>query len=569
MGIPDTRGMAESDSPSPNKPEEIRVEVHFATAQTVPACFAPVCEGLAKEKNVDAKGSVALYDSIVDAKSGKKLVLCVPVSDKKELSAAVEAILSCREQISGRKLVPIVFLKSPNPKVEDLLLRAGCMEILKYDLPVRTLQYKLNRLVKALAVREPAGDDSVEVIRQGGEHGGDKSVHRSGIRTGTGDPEKIDFLDPLDTDKDIWLIRRKNHVKFVQKQFLVEIIGPSPAAGDWVPAELYKSLFPNAPELWAWKPRAHADVFDPSPETWVFIGRKPVYSWVVNRWSFVGETPALHLFKLKTIIASRFLVDDASVDMFPEMKLTFDREYIIKNDLMEILRDDLMREDDPAIKWADRIDSRTIPDHEWKSGDLAPDAGMEINNRLKPSGKGGAGINNKLGSNASAKPVTAKEAEAELIDAIRAELAEVQNDASEREGAVLDEALEKDPSHFRFKSGFEAMEACGLTTSIGGIDFELVGFNPESKEMFLATGEAPLKIGETSEILLAAENLDLPDRYSIPVRVERVISNPDETRVWVVRLLDQKGVLDVKKAQEAVLKRQAEIFAFFKQAKGW
>ncbi len=218
--------------------------------------------------------------------------------------------------LKDRRAVVSIFAKATSPKIEEALLRSGCTEILHFDISAKAFLYKLKRYLLFLKMERTGAVHSVEVKGQqkSKESSPDFFLERSSDSQnkaveGHG---QVVLVDPIKSKYDYWLIRKVPYVHRYKGQWMVELIGPSPAAGKWSLTTKHNALFPGEDLIWEFglrnQPGKFGPLFNAAPAAWVFAGKKPEYSWVFHRWVFLSLNPGMHLVEngkiLETILFS-------------------------------------------------------------------------------------------------------------------------------------------------------------------------------------------------------------------------------------------------------------------------
>ncbi len=473
--------------------------------------------------------------------TGRKGILVVSFTDREELLNLLNLMPRLQPLIVTQKLVVMVFAKVISNKIESVLEKSGCATVLKYDIPARGFIFKLKRHLAELHAGENEARESLEKARRASKRVSWDSESPLAKKK----PVSIEFKDlgnqirlspPLLTRYDYWLFRKTPYIRRYKGHWMVELIGPSPAAGKWKLSARFSELFPEADTLWEWSlrdpPGKYADRFNPSPTAWVFVGKKPEYNWMVNRWAFLGEIPGLYLIEAGKIIEVRFFETEegildisdnssAAIDAFPEMKETYDQEYFLELERLEKQDMTLTLDPPPNLPWSDQSDSATIPPPAWKRHDLTREEGPEWGSDLEQGQKA----------------------------------------EDPRENREPDQTEE-----FTFAIGAQAMRDCGLRASLRGEEIELLSYSEESPVLMFG-GPSELNLKEAVSIDIRSENLG----PSLDFKLVGVISSAqkDESGRGVFQLtLHPDSHKNVVKIREAIDRRQAEVLDFFKKAKG-
>ncbi len=474
------------------------------------------------------------------AESGRKGILVAHFSDREELLNLLNLMPRLQAQITSQKLVVTVFAKVMSDKIETVLEKSGCATVLKYEIPARGFIYKLKRHLAELHAGDVAAKASIEKAK--------KAQKRAAWDAESAQAKKkqgpVHFRDlgnqvrlspPLLTKHDFWLFRKRPYIRRYKGNWMIELIGPSPASGKWKLSSRFSSLFPEADTIWEWvqrePPGKFGDEFNPAPAIWVFIGKKPEYSWVVNRWAFISEVPGLYFIEDGKVLEVRFFETEegvldmsdnsaAAIEAFPKIQETYDQDYYLELERLEKQDMSITLDPPPNLPWTDRLDSADIPPPAWKQHDLEKPEGPEWNNNLNP------------------------EVEKESKDKPPTEMAE----------------------EFTFPIGAQAMRDCGLRATLRGEDIELLSYSEESPLLTFG-GPSDLNLKEAVALEVRSENLG----PALDFKLVGVISSvqKDESGRGVFQLtLHPDSHKNVGKIREAIEHRQAEVLDFFKKAKG-
>jgi hypothetical protein len=100
---------------------------------------------------------------------------------------------------------------------------------------------------------------------------------------------------------------KETSAKNVMNSWVIEIIGPGPAAGHW--HDITKKTNSVTP-IWKWSPtREDLFTFILDDGYWIFKGREPFFNWESNLWKFSGNEPEL-LFYTDKEQTKRFYVEN-------------------------------------------------------------------------------------------------------------------------------------------------------------------------------------------------------------------------------------------------------------------
>jgi hypothetical protein len=94
-------------------------------------------------------------------------------------------------------------------------------------------------------------------------------------------------------------------------RWMVEMIGPGPATGEWVP--IASKQKEKGVATFEWRLREKESPFATTNGRWIFVGRQAEFVWRINRWRFVGDKVSLTFQKDDEIVAKRFFSEGADL----------------------------------------------------------------------------------------------------------------------------------------------------------------------------------------------------------------------------------------------------------------
>jgi hypothetical protein len=485
--------------------ETPKVGLYFMSTGKAPTCLVQTQKTFSDVKTIQFKTDVSIDDVLFDVKSGKKCVAVFTVFERNDLSVIVNALFGLKKELRERKLIAIAFVKFSSDKVDDLLMKSGCSELLKFDLNAKAFTYKINRYLKILE-QEESGDDLVSLLS---DKGGDSQGGRQkleGSRDSGPSAFNVHLTQAWTGGDDFWLFRKKAYAKKYQNFWLIELIGPSPAAGSWEKVE---------DQLWRWQARATHPFFDVSPTVWQFRGKQPQYSWVINRWGFVSENPSLALMTDGSVLHSRFkLRDPLNIEIannseyarsiFQKIKDTYDRDYYLQAEHIESKNLEGKLGHDPEIPWTDKTDSKTLQASDWNIQENQSEKAREIG-----------------------------------------------------EGNFTD-----------FLKGSEALLSCGLTGMVKNYPVDILEYNEEHSTLSIGLNAALVEYKELIEVGITSEHLDLPPHLILRGVVTHIDAGDDSGNSNAVVLMLQNSKKEFNQILNAVHRRQQEVISFFKISRG-
>lgn len=550
------------ETPQPVEPATIL----FSKSKNLPQFFPQVQKLITKsidDATMKVEGETEDFHQIIQ--NEQRAVFVFSVFDREELSSLISFLPLLKNAIKERKVLVAVFLRNPSEKVEELLLKSGCYEVLRYDATAKAFLYKLKRYL--VYIRPNSGEDqTLEMAEIGGSKTPEKTqdtrvlAQKSMYRKKTG---QINIVDALSVPFDFWLFRKDVYAKKYKNQWLIEIIGPSLAAGKWFLTKEFDSVFPKRPQIWKWVPRDATKFgtnFHTEPNVWVFIGNQPEYNWVNNRWGFISDFPELSMVRPGEATVSRFkLIEEGdfnvtnnskwAMDYFDRIKETFDKDYYLQIEKLEGKNITTTPDEPPNIPWADKTNSKGLSSEDWKMHDLKADPNAAWNDLQKQA-------EDEEGAALKKEEELAQEAERKRNEAALAAKEEARDLALAEAMAELDIPL-----------GADAMKDCGIRARMKDSPIDLVGYSEAEHYVLIALQSNILKNTEMVEIDIESDNLKIELDFSLRGLVREV--QEDDLGRSIVKVTVHSDSYDkIKLIREAIEKRQEEIFRFFDKAKG-
>jgi hypothetical protein len=179
----------------------------------------------------------------------------------------------------------------------------GVTDYAEEPVPVRSLSFKMNRLINAvLNLRKVAGvGEENFVIKAGGLSGSPAAESAS--------PDvPLRYKPALELAEDTFVFRNTSPRK-IGKKFVLQADGPAPETGDWI-AEKKKSA--RGATQWRWVPKDKSAVSPPTgaEDGWLHEGDRPTFDERTQNWQLRSETPHLYFRKKGLEIGAKVETDD-------------------------------------------------------------------------------------------------------------------------------------------------------------------------------------------------------------------------------------------------------------------
>jgi hypothetical protein len=227
------------------------------------------------------------------------LVLCIQTNN--DIPPILNTLKKLKNDIKQGHVKTLLVSKIKNSQLQKLIGEFGVTDYIEEPITPRTLMFKANLQLKALDTTRR----QIELKKQSEEKIVFKSTKKSeDDAQSTGNEIKTRNKPALQLANDTFLIKN-SVVKKQAKKYLVELDGPDPATGDWVP----EGTDPANP-AWRWKPTDKED--EPGSEEgdgWVASGEKPQFKAAAKKWQLASEKPALFFKKKDQKVAEKIAVD--------------------------------------------------------------------------------------------------------------------------------------------------------------------------------------------------------------------------------------------------------------------
>jgi hypothetical protein len=219
-----------------------------------------------------------------------RVVWLANCSSKEEIGEIYPALAQFEARIADGTLKVVLLNTVRHPKLRDIVRARVGVEVADLPITTKALHYKLkNALISAHQNYLKISDVIDASIVIGAEA-------KTSLRTkpkvlGT----EVLWQPAAEFDSDFWWIPDGKSIRLVVGVWLIDLIGPSPAAGTW---EAVPEMTEGGERAWMWRSRWLADeAFQTREGRWVFFGKQPPeYSGIKNAWGFMGEHPKLAFY---------------------------------------------------------------------------------------------------------------------------------------------------------------------------------------------------------------------------------------------------------------------------------
>lgn len=123
----------------------------------------------------------------------------------------------------------------------------------------------------------------------------------------------IEYVGPLNTLDDVWIVRDEKLFKVVLGKFIVKLMGPGPMVLSWEKVRPSKE-FPLL-KCWTWSQNTKESELFPEQGIWHFCGDKlpPQYDSTLEQWVFTGNKLVFYLKKGNQVITKFHTTKDKVV----------------------------------------------------------------------------------------------------------------------------------------------------------------------------------------------------------------------------------------------------------------
>jgi hypothetical protein len=227
------------------------------------------------------------------------------------------------------KVVVVNFSGDKNfEKASDKL---GIQDLIEPNMNTRALKYKLDFWMKSLNVQ----------LKSNANSGNQKikSLDAKKTDSKTVDKNAATWLEPLDLESDIWILKNDNDCKKVMSKWLVRLMGPGPYVGQWVEA---------GSGHWRFDFKENQKEFYIADDgSWFLSGdQRPEFVWKENIWLITGDNFDLYFKDQTAKIHSRLKSQNKNLticknSLFAKTKESliiesFDKDMVFKKEVSNL-----------------------------------------------------------------------------------------------------------------------------------------------------------------------------------------------------------------------------------------
>ncbi len=256
-------------------------------------------------------------------------LIIASLRDKNDLIQIATFMKQVKKVAPNSYFKVIVINYSADKQFEKAIANLGILDMVDQKIQPKALRFKIDFLMKSINAHlknqpsSQAGSNNVKTLEANASANEKKSI------------ENVpSWLEGLDCDDDVWLLRNDSDCKKVLTRWMVKFMGPSPYVASWVDS--------GTSGIWKFEFRSGQQDFIFGKGTWFYRGdQKPDFIWSDNSWLFTGRSFDL-FYKDGDSIKSRlklnekvlFIAKNSEYAKTKESKIieSFDKELVFKKD---------------------------------------------------------------------------------------------------------------------------------------------------------------------------------------------------------------------------------------------
>ncbi len=271
-------------------------------------CTPAVEELLKKVEGANQAELIRLTNPEEAIQSVRQYQPCILVTctiNNADIPVRVNVLKKLESSIKSGVLKTLFVSKLKNRQLGSLITSLGVTDFIEEPVPARTLQFKTNLQLKAVETvkkqQELKKASQEKIVFKKSEA---KQENGNAVASESSAKRK----PALNLEEDTFLFKNSG-VKKVGKKTLVELEGPAPESGEWVPHEDKGDVKTS----WRWVPNEKKELAKTADEKegWVHEGEKPQFNEESGKWQFNSEKPDLSFQKKGEKIASKISTDES------------------------------------------------------------------------------------------------------------------------------------------------------------------------------------------------------------------------------------------------------------------
>ncbi len=224
-------------------------------------------------------------------------ILLFSIHTKEKLQGLVGIFKKYIKAIKAGRIKLAYVQISKNQKIENILQKFSCNDILDSNILTKSLKYKIDIWSRNVVTNT----QKLEKLKEDTSLEKKKILQDKNRRSYT-----VNQLDPLDGEFDIWL-SPKNNCKAILAKWLVSLYGPSPHVSKW-----------EAERPGVWRYVLESDIkekFQKTKGNWFFEGLKPEFNWKERHWNFSSSDFNLYFVDSKGSVHTKIKWNFTDLDI--------------------------------------------------------------------------------------------------------------------------------------------------------------------------------------------------------------------------------------------------------------
>jgi hypothetical protein len=252
--------------------------------------------------------------------------------DKNDLIQIATFVKLAKKVAKDTMVKTVVINFSGDRTFDKAIAKLGIQDLIEININTKALKFKLDFWMKSLNAQiknSPNANAQKTVKTLDQSKGQDKKAN---------DSQTPNWVEALDLEDDIWILKAESDVKKVLSKWLIRLLGPSPYIGQW-----------NEVKGGIWRfeiKESEKDLYCPNPGAWFLHGdQRPDFVWKENIWMITGDSFDLY-FKDGDKVYTRLKLRDkvltaAKNSLFAKTKEpmiieSFDKELVFKREAQKL-----------------------------------------------------------------------------------------------------------------------------------------------------------------------------------------------------------------------------------------
>ncbi len=255
------------------------------------------------------------------------------LEEKEDLIQLATLVKVAKKVAKDTVLKVVVVNFSGNKQFEKAIQKLGLLDVVEPSINTKGLRFKIDFYMKSIIgqMKSNTANSEMKTVKSSDAKNADKKVVSD---------QTPNWLDPMDCEDDIWLLKKEIDCKKVLGRWLIRLTGPGPGVAQWADIRGKTN---------AWKFEFKADErqnFINGSGTWYFQGdMKPEFVWKENVWLLTGSSFELFYYENEKKIP-RLCLKDKVLEFCKNSEYaktkeqliieSFDKEHVFKKDADKI-----------------------------------------------------------------------------------------------------------------------------------------------------------------------------------------------------------------------------------------